>query len=74
MNNTSNESTTVSTRQICAELGVARSTIWLKTNPKSKYFEPDFPKAFKLSDGARKKYYRRADVEAYVAKRAAKGV
>ncbi len=34
---------------VCKMTGMSKSTIWNKLNPKSKYFDKDFPKQIKIS-------------------------
>ncbi len=34
---------------VCNMTGMSKSTVWNKLNPKSKYFDKDFPKQIKIS-------------------------
>ena len=33
---------------VCEKLGFSKTTLWSKGNPKSKYYDPKFPKKIKL--------------------------
>lgn len=45
-------------------LGVSRSTVYLRINPESKYYDPMFPKSIRL--GAKSVGWILADVYAYI--------
>jgi predicted DNA-binding transcriptional regulator AlpA len=45
-------------------VGIARSTLYLKTNPSSKYYDPRFPKPIKL--GTKAVGWLLTDVQSYV--------
>lgn len=50
----------------------SKSMIYLDTNPKSKYYKPDFPKHIKLSE--RSRGWKAADIYAYIDSLQRKGV
>lgn len=46
-------STVLRLRQLLKALGISRSTVYLRINPKSKYYDPVFPKPIRLGTKAR---------------------
>lgn len=51
----------------CAKLlGLSRSTVYLRLNPKSKYYDPNFPKPIQL--GMKAVGWKLADVYSYIEK------
>ena len=51
------------------KIGLRRSSIYNLMNPKSKYFDPTFPKPVKLTDNGRSKRWCRLEVEAWMLSR-----
>lgn len=49
--------------------GMSRSTVYSLMNPKSKYFDPTFPKPVALTPNGRSKAWNRAEVEAWMLSR-----
>ncbi|SUA36463.1 putative prophage regulator protein [Neisseria zoodegmatis] len=39
-------------KQVAARLGISSATVWYKSNPKSRHYDADFPKPFKISANA----------------------
>lgn len=50
--------------QLLELLGLSRSTVYLRLNPKSKYHDPKFPKPIRL--GAKAVGWLMADISAYI--------
>lgn len=50
--------------QLLEHLGLSRSTVYLRLNPKSKYHDPKFPKPIRL--GAKAVGWLMADISAYI--------
>lgn len=50
--------------QLMERLGLSRSTVYLRLNPKSKYHDPKFPKPIRL--GAKAVGWLMADISAYI--------
>lgn len=59
-------------KELCRLLKRSKSMIYLDTNPKSKYYKPDFPKHIKLSE--RSRGWKAADIYAYIDSLQRKGV
>jgi prophage regulatory protein len=53
-------------KQVQEYLGLARSTIYAKLDTDGPYYDPTFPKPFKLGNGARMIGWLESDVEAWV--------
>ncbi|HEK2030643.1 TPA: AlpA family phage regulatory protein [Proteus mirabilis] len=53
--------------ELTVMLGISRSSIYEKLNPRSKYYDPDFPKPIKL--GASSVGWQYASVEKWLASR-----
>lgn len=57
-------------KQVAARLGVSTALVWYKSNPKSRHYDPDFPKPFKVAANATG--WLESEVNAYIEKLAAK--
>jgi prophage regulatory protein len=56
-------------KQVEQSLGLSRSTIYARLDPKSRHYDPDFPKPIKL--GATSIAFVESEVQDYIAKRIA---
>lgn len=56
-------------KQVEQSLGLSRSTIYARLDPKSRHYDPDFPRPIKLS--ATSIAFVEAEVQDYIAKRIA---
>lgn len=56
-------------KQVLVTVGLGRSSIWSFSNPRSRYYDPSFPKPVKL--GARAVAWRASEIFAWVASRRA---
>ena len=57
-------STVLRLRQLLQALGISRSTVYLRIDPKSKYYDPVFPKPIRL--GAKAVGWVLSDVYDYI--------
>lgn len=53
-------------KDLCARIKLKRSAALSRWNPKSKYFDPSFPKPFRLGEGTRKLYWVESEVNAWL--------
>ncbi|CAG1001335.1 hypothetical protein MTYP_02908 [Methylophilaceae bacterium] len=58
-------------KQIEQLLGISRSTIYARLDPKSKQYDPDFPKPIKLSASSDSVAWIEAEAQDYIAHRIA---
>lgn len=65
------DSPSMTMAQVCVATQSSRSMIYARLNPNSPYADPAFPKPFRLSDRSRKVLFVRAEVEQFLARRAA---
>jgi len=56
-------------KQVEQSLGISRSTIYARLDPKSRHYDPDFPKPIRL--GATSIAWIEAEVQGYIAHRIA---
>lgn len=61
---------TCTMRMLLSMLCISRSMVYEKINPKSRYYDPSFPKPFNLE--GRRNYWLLREVHAYIAKMASK--
>lgn len=61
----------LNTKETCAFLKRSRSSVFQALNPKSRYFDPTFPKPFKLGAGAGSNAWRLCDLNSWVDAKAA---
>ncbi len=57
-------------RVLLKMVSISRSMVYEKINPKSRYYDPSFPKPFNLE--GRRNYWLLREVHAYIAKMASK--
>ena len=57
--------------QLEERIGLKKSSIHSRLDPKSKYFDPDFPKPIKLSSGCRNGAvgWKSSEIDAWIASR-----
>lgn len=55
-------------KELQARLGIARSTLYAKLNPKSSSYDPTFPHPFKLGAGSRIVGWLESDIDAWILK------
>lgn len=58
--------TLISRREFCRRLGVSRAFTYDKASSRSPRFDPNFPKAVKLSGAGRSVGFVEAEVDAYI--------
>lgn len=51
-------------RRLCELTGISRSTSYLRENPRSKYFDPNFPKSLRI--GINSVGWRLGDILTYI--------
>ena len=59
-------------KEVCERTGLSRSGIYDRLNPESKYYQPDFPKRFKL--GVHSVGWDSAEIERWIAERKENGI
>jgi prophage regulatory protein len=52
--------------EVCARIRLKRSATLSRGDPKSKYFDPTFPRPFRYGERSRKLYWIEAEVEAWL--------
>lgn len=52
-------------KEVCGRTGISRAGVYDRTNPNSKYFDPRFPRSFKL--GMRSVGWDSEEVDAWIA-------
>jgi prophage regulatory protein len=59
-------------KKTAGKLGVCVDTTYAWNNPKSRYYDPDFPKPIALSPTSRARFFIEEEIDAYIAKKAAR--
>lgn len=59
-------------RGVSERTGLSRSGVYDRLNPESKYYDPDFPKQFRL--GFRSVGWDSAEIDLWIAKRKGQGI